>query len=209
MAYATEAQWTDRYGHYDDNLTAGQVQLFLNEASGFMDNFMGRRSLHTKTVTDLRWRHRGNNHQTIYLPDYPPMLADQWFCRLTALTIYEWDGDVRHVVSDPDVNCRKWVEQSGKVILPDSVDVRDGDVVEASYFCGYGSIAAKPQNTMTSAVPAVLRAACLEWTKSLVLTGLGQRGEFEMLSEAGIAKSKAQEMLLSWRRLAVSGAGAS
>ena len=208
MSYCTAQQWSDRYGHYDDHLTAGQVDLMIAEASAMMDQFMARRSLHTKTVTDLRWRHRGGNPQTIYLPDYPPLEPDKWFCRLTALTIYEWDGDVRHTVSDPDTTCKKWVEQTGKVILPSSVDVQDGDIVEASYFCGYGSIAAKPSNTMTSVSPATLRAACLEWTKSLVLTALGQRGEFEMISEAGIAKSKAQEMLLPWRRLAVSGAGA-
>lgn len=204
MSYATSQQWTDRYGHYDDNLTAGQVDLMLAEASAFMDNFMGRRSLYAKTVTSMRWTHRGRDPQSVFLPDYPPLEVDKWFCRLSALSIYDADGDLRYTVSSPDTTCVKWVEQAGRVVLPSSVDVRDGDVVQASYFCGYGSIAALPSNTTTSVVPAVLRAACLEWTKSLVLTALGQRGEFEMLSEAGIAKSKAQEMLLPWRRLAVS-----
>lgn len=141
MAYATTADWSVRFGALDESIDPVIVTDGLEQASRRVDEVIGRRPLEPRVVTNVRWTHETNvsGDRHVHLPDYPPLYPERWTTTLTALKLYDKWGELQQTVTVGD--CVVWPERQGLVILPDSNYVEDGWTIEASYTCGYGTVA--------------------------------------------------------------------
>jgi hypothetical protein len=192
MAYASAADWTVRFGEMDVDLAVGVVIDALGWASRQIDRRIGRRSLEPKTVTDHRWEVRSNRPDSrVFLPDWPPLQPELWFCTLTSMRLYDPSAELQQTVTVGD--CVVWPERYGLVVLPDANWVDDRWTVEASYACGYGSDVATPT------VPEDLKAACVYLARAHVEEAL----HLTALADAPVWNARAQTLLDPWRKVPV------
>lgn len=194
MAYATVADWSARFGILDEDLDPVVVTDALDWASRRVDDLTGRPSLEPKTVTDMRWEHRTatSADRRIYMPDWPPREYERWQVTLTALKLYDPWAELMQTVTV--ANCTVWPERYGLVVLPDANYAEDGWTVEASYTCGYGTVAAPD-------IPEVLRECTLDLAEAKVgsVLTVGRRTD----RPAYFVESDVTQRLGPWRLVAV------
>lgn len=159
MAYATVGDWAARFGELDESLDPVVVTDGLEQASRRVDEVIGRRPLEPKTVTNELWQHVANRpDDRVFLPDYPPLYPERWFCALTALKLYDASAELQQTVTVGD--CTVWAERLGRVFLPSGVSVYPHWWIEASYQCGYGTSLTVPNipETLTDATLRIVEA---------------------------------------------------